>query len=159
MNNPNGSNSIAQIATFQVDHLLLGVNIDIVQEINRHMEITTVPHSPRSVRGVINLRGEVVTVVDIGTLLGLDRNEPTENCRCVVIHWQDERIGMIVDRIADILPIPESKIESPPANVDGVEGRFFQGVHAMEDRVVVLLDIEQLLDTISTNDQPHLASA
>ena len=135
-----------QIATFHVGNLLLGVNIDVVQEINRQLDVTEVPHAPRTVRGVINLRGEVVTVVDIRTLLGMEKREITEKCRCVVIHSQDELVGVLVDSVADILAIPTNEIDPAPANIDGVEGRFFQGVHALDNGVVVLLDVEQLLE-------------
>jgi purine-binding chemotaxis protein CheW len=135
-----------QIATFHVGNLLLGVNIDAIQEINRQLDVTKVPHAPGTVLGVINLRGEVVTVVDIRTLLGMEKREIIDKCRCVVIHSQDELIGVLVDSVADILPIPENQIEPAPANIDGVDGRFFQGVHAMDNGVVVLLDVEQLLE-------------
>ena len=135
-----------QIATFRVSNLLLGVNIDVVQEINRQLDVTEVPHAPDTVLGVINLRGEVVTVVDIRTLLGMEKQEISDSCRCVVIHSQDELIGVLVDSVADILSVPHNEIEPAPANIDGVEGRFFQGVYALGDGVVVLLDVEQLLE-------------
>jgi purine-binding chemotaxis protein CheW len=136
-----------QFATFHVESLLLGVSIDTIQEINRQLDVTQVPHSPDSVRGVINLRGEVVTVVDLRTLLGLKRQTDTHDSRCIVIHLQDELIGLLVDRIADTLTIPADGIEPTPANIDGIEGRFFKGVHTLESGVVVLLDVEQLLET------------
>ena len=112
-----------QISTFFVGDILLGLDISHVQEINRHLDVTAVPHSPSFVRGVINLRGEVVTVVDMRTILGLPRGEVTRDCRNVVIHSEGELIGLIVDQIADILTIPIREIDPPPANVDGVEGR------------------------------------
>ena len=137
---------VPQIATFHVGNLLLGVHIDVVQEINRQLDVTRVPHAPETVLGVINLRGEVVTVVDIRTLLNMPKREITDQCRCVVIHSQDELVGVLVDRVADILSIPQDEIDPAPANIDGVEGRFFQGVHALDNGVVVLLDVEQLLE-------------
>ena len=137
---------IPQIATFHVGNLLLGVNIDVVQEINRQLDVTRVPHAPDTVLGVINLRGEVVTVVDIRTLLGMPKRNITDKCRCVVIHSREELVGVLVDRVADILPIPQNEIDPAPANIDGVEGKFFHGVHALEHGVVVLLDVEQLLE-------------
>ena len=138
--------NIPQIATFHVGNLLLGVNIDLVQEINRQLDVTAVPQSPDTVLGVINLRGEVVTVVDIRTLLGMEKREINDRCRCVVIHSQEEQVGVLVDSVADILSVPQNEIDPAPANIDGVEGRFFQGVHALENGVVVLLDVEQLLE-------------
>lgn len=139
------TDSSLQVATFYVENLLLAIDIDLVQEINRHLEITEVPHAPESVRGVINLRGEVVTVVDMRTILGLPRRAITPECRNVVIHSQGELIGLLVDRIADILSIPAREIDSPPANIDGVEGRFFKGVHTMDSSIAVILDVEEAL--------------
>jgi purine-binding chemotaxis protein CheW len=135
-----------QVATFYIENLLLGVNIDVVQEINRHLEVTEVPHSPPSVRGVVNLRGEVVTVVDLRTLLGLKKRDSETNCKCVVIHSQEELIGVLVDEIADTLSVPQSKIDPPPSNIDGVEGQYFRGVYTLESGVVILLDVQQLLE-------------
>ena len=135
-----------QVVTFYVENLLLGVDIAVVQEINRHLEATNVPHSPECVRGVINLRGEVVTVVDLRTLLGLEKKEPGPDSRCVVIHSQDELIGVLVDQIADTLSIPQNKIDPAPSNIDGVEGQFFKGVYTLDSGVVILLDVQHLLD-------------
>ncbi len=135
------SNSTLQVATFCVDNLLLAIDVDVVQEINRHLTITEVPHAPNTVRGVINLRGEVVTVVDMRTILGLPPGKVTRECRNVVIHSEGELIGLVVDRIADILTIPTSEITPPPANIDGIEGRFFKGVYTTENGIAVILDV------------------
>ncbi len=134
-----------QIATFYVDNLLLGLQINQVQEINRHFEVTAVPQSPGFVRGVINLRGEVVTVVDVRQVLGLPPAELTKSSRNVVIHFGGELVGLMVDQIADILTIDSSDIDSPPANIGGVEGRFFKGVHTTERDIVVILDVDEAL--------------
>lgn len=133
-----------QFATFYVGDLLLGVDIRQVQEINHQLDVTPVPRSPDHVRGVINLRGEVATVVDLRRVLGLEPAEATRESRNLIVHWQDESIGLWVDRIADILTVSASEISPPPSNVDGVDGRFFQGVYTMESEIVVILNIEQV---------------
>lgn len=135
-----------QFATFYVGDLLLGIDIRHVQEINRQLDITPVPNAPAHVRGVINLRGEVATVIDLRTVLGLPKVEPSPSTRNLIVHYQDESIGLWVDRIGDILSVPPNAIAPPPANVDGVDGRFFRGVHTMETEIVVLLDVDQVLD-------------
>ena len=116
-----------QIATFYVGELLLGLDIDGVQEINRLLEITPVAHAADCVCGVINLRGDVVTVLDLRTILQLPATEIGPNTRNVIIRSQDESIGLLVDQVADILAIPQDEISPPPANVSGVDGRFFSG--------------------------------
>jgi purine-binding chemotaxis protein CheW len=134
-----------QFATFYVGHMLLGVDIRVVQEINRQSEITQVPHAPAYVRGVINLRGDVATVVDLRTILGLPTSEASRQSRNLIVHHQGEAIGLLVDRISDILTIREDEISPPPTNVDGVDGRLMSGVCALDSEIVVLLDIDQVL--------------
>lgn len=142
-----------QFATFYVGDLLLGVDIRHVQEINRQLDVTPVPNAPAHVRGVINLRGEVATVIDLRTVLNLPKTDATPTTRNLIVHSQDESIGLWVDSIGDILTVNQDDIAHPPANVDGVDGRFFRGVHTMETVIVVLLDVEQVL-----NDQEGQAA-
>ncbi len=134
-----------QYATFYVGDVLLGVDICAVQEINRQAEATRAPHAPQHVRGVINLRGEVATVIDLRTVLGLPRAEVTRDSRNLIVHSEGEAIGLLVDRVADIVAIDAAEISPPPANLKGIDGRFFHGVHTMDEEIVVLLDVEQVL--------------
>lgn len=134
-----------QFATFYVGDLLLGVDIRLVQEINRQVDITPVPNAPQHVRGVINLRGDVATVIDLRTVLGLPQAEEGRDSRNLIVHSQEEAIGLWVDRISDILTVRPDQISEPPSNVDGVDGKFFLGVHTLETEICVLLDIEQVL--------------
>lgn len=135
-----------QFATFHVGNLLLGVDIRIVQEINRQTDVTAVPNAPPHVRGVINLRGEVATVIDLRTVLGLPRAEESKEARNLIVHSQGEPIGLWIDQISDILAVNPDEIDPPPSNIDGVNGRFFSGVHTLETEIVVLLDVERVLN-------------
>ncbi|MCG8649148.1 MAG: chemotaxis protein CheW [Pirellulales bacterium] len=134
-----------QYVSFLVGDLVLGLPIHQVQEINRHLEITYVPHAQSSIRGVINLRGEVVSVIDLPRVLGLGDAEISGNSRNVIIHHNGELIGLMVDDVADILSIQRSEICPAPANVKGVEGKFFKGVYTTETQIVVILDVEESL--------------
>lgn len=136
---------VQQFATFYVGDLLLGVDIRLVQEINRQLDITPVPSAPKHVRGVINLRGEVATVIDLRTVLGLPEAEVQRDTRNLIVHSQGEAIGLWVDRISDILSVRPEDISEPPSNVDGVDGKFFLGVHTLESDICVLLNVEQVL--------------
>ncbi len=137
--------SAKQYATFYVGDLLLGVDIHQVQEINRQLDVTSVPGAPDFVRGVINLRGDVATVVDLRTLLGLAETEKTRDTRNLIVHSGGEAIGLWVDRISDILEVSDHEINPTPTNLDGIDNRFFIGVYLLETELVVLLDIDQLL--------------
>lgn len=134
-----------QFATFYVGDMILGVDIRLVQEINRQTDITPVPSAPDHVRGVINLRGDVATVIDLRTVLGLPKADPTDENRNLIVHSQGESIGLWVDRISDILTVHADEISPSPANVSGVDSKFILGIHTMEHQLVVLLDIEQVL--------------
>jgi purine-binding chemotaxis protein CheW len=140
-----GKTAELQFATFYVGHMLLGVDIRVVQEINRQSEITQVPHAPDYVRGVINLRGDVATVVDLRRILGLPASEASRQTRNLIVHHQGEAIGLLVDRISDILTLSDDQINPPPTNVDGVDRRLMSGVCTLDSAIVVLLDIDEVL--------------
>lgn len=134
-----------EFATFYVDDVLLGIPIREVQEINRNLDLTAVPHGPAAVRGVMNLRGEVVTVIDLRVVFGLPPGEVTRSARNIVLTSGEERISLLVDRIADVVTAREDRIESPPGNLSGIEDRFFSGVYRLENELLLIVDVEEVL--------------
>lgn len=142
-----------QYATFYVDMLLLGVDIRQVQEINRQLELTDVPQAPECVSGVINLRGEVTTVIDLRTILGLAPIEVTRETRNLIVNSQGESVGFLVDRISDILTLRSDQINPPPTNIGGVQGKYFSGVHTLDTEILVLLNVEEALDFQTDEEQ------
>lgn len=141
----------AQFVTFYVGDLLLGAEIQHVEEINRQVQPTPVAHAHEAVRGVMNLRGEVVTVLDLRNILGLGTTEVTRATRNVIVSAGGESIGLLVDRIADVVNAPWSEIKPPPANLTGVEGRFLQGVYEMQGALLAVLDIAEALGSINND--------
>jgi purine-binding chemotaxis protein CheW len=134
-----------EFVTFYVGDLLIGADIHCVEEINRLIDVTPAPHAPECVRGVINLRGEVVTVVDLRTILGLPHGNVGSQARNVVVRSKGEQIGLLVDRIADVIRARVDEIDPPPANVSGVDGRFFKGVYKLDTELLVILDVDAAL--------------
>jgi purine-binding chemotaxis protein CheW len=134
-----------ELVTFYVGDLLIGAEIEHVEEINRHLDLTPVPQASEFVRGVINLRGDVVTVLDLRKILGLDGAEITAQTRNVVVAYRDERVGLLVDRIAEVVRTRAGDIDPPPANVHGAAGRFFKGVCKLENDLLVVIDVEGVL--------------
>jgi purine-binding chemotaxis protein CheW len=130
-----------EYVTFYVGNLLIGVDIQHVEEINRQVNVTPVPHSPPHVRGVINLRGEVVTVVDLRKVLDMGETEVNQNSRTVVVNSGSEEIGLLVDRVADVMQARTDQIDPPPANISGVDGRFFKGVYKLDKSLLIVLDV------------------
>jgi purine-binding chemotaxis protein CheW len=135
----------AQLVTFHLGDRLLGLPIEVVREILRVEDITPVPDAPAGIRGVINLRGEVVTIVDLRIVLGLDEAEIGPHTRLVVAHSNDEAIGLLVDRVADVVTIDPEEREPLPANSESTESCFFTGVHKVNGELLVGIDLAAVL--------------
>ena len=145
LNKKNVETTELQFATFYVGDILLGVDIRQVQEINRQLSVTDVPHSSKYVRGVINLRGDVATVIDLRNILGLPSAEVTRQSRNLIVHSQGESIGFLVDRISDILTLSSDEISQPPTNIEGVDGSLFKGVFKLEKELLIILEVDAVL--------------
>ena len=141
----NRNNSAVDLATFYVGDALCGIDILNVQEINKHMEITKVPQSPDYVMGILNLRGQIVTIIDIGKKLGLSPTKLSNESRNIIVKSKEEYIGLVVDSIADVVRADSEKVESAPANIGGVQGKFFEGVFKTEDSLIGILNVEEVL--------------
>lgn len=133
-----------QLATFYLGDLRFGVDILEIQEINRERDMTEVPHTPRHVRGVINLRGEVVSILDLKCILALGEAACEKSSRNIILHGEGEPVGLMVDRLSDVVDIDLAEVEPPPANIAGVDARFMRGVFQLEDELLVLLKIGEL---------------
>lgn len=138
-------NRIVELATFFVGEALCGMDILKVQEINKLMERTWVPQAPEYVLGVLNLRGKIVTIIDLGKKLGLSATQLSDAIRNIIVDSQDEYIGLLVDRIGDVVLADWDKVEPPPSNISGVQGKFFEGVYKTENSLVGILDVEEVL--------------
>lgn len=138
-------NKILELATFFIGEALCGIDILNIQEINRHQDVTWVPQAPDYVLGVLNLRGRIVTVIDLGKKLGLSPINADKDNRNIIVDSQDEQIGFLVDRISDVLLADTDKIEAAPANIGGVQGKYFNGVFKTETSLIGVLNIEEVL--------------
>jgi purine-binding chemotaxis protein CheW len=140
-----GLSNEAELVTFYVGDLLLGAEICHVEEINRHVDVTPVADAPASVQGVVNLRGEVVTVLDLRQILGLGHTEAGKSTRNVIVNSEGERIGLLVDRIADVVTAQRGETKASPANLAGAQERFFHGVLELEHDLLAVLNIAEVL--------------
>jgi purine-binding chemotaxis protein CheW len=139
------SNGNIEMATFYVGNALLGMDILKVQEINKILDLTAVPQAPEYVKGILNLRGQIVTIIDLGIKLGLSRIEIGPDTRNIIVNSKNEYIGLLVDRIGDVERTSEAMIEAPPANIGGVKAQFFEGVYKKENSLVGILNVEKVL--------------
>ena len=134
-----------QLATFCLGDLVLGLPICQVQEISRRMDLTKVPHSPDYVRGVINLNGEVITVIDLRRVLGMPSVKHSKCSRNLIVNFDGEAVGLCVDKISDIIAVPAHELSSPLTNANGIEGRFFTGIYTTESSLIAILNIQEAL--------------
>lgn len=135
-----------EMATFYVGKALCGMDILNVQEINKLMDMTTVPQAPNYVMGILNLRGQIVTVIDLGKKLKLGQTELDQTSRNIIVNAKGEYIGLMVSRIGDVVEAEWDKVEPPPANIGGLQGKYFKGVFKTKDRLIGVLDVEKVLD-------------
>ncbi|MBN1844058.1 MAG: chemotaxis protein CheW [Sedimentisphaerales bacterium] len=135
-----------ELVTFYIGDLLMGIDIQQVQEIHSHLELTGVPQAPSIVRGVINLRGQVVTILDLRRILDLGQTDPSGQNRTVVIRQNKENLGLLVDRLGDVITISGAQIESPPANVNDVDSQFFEGICALPSNLLMILQVDKIVN-------------
>jgi len=147
----NLTKNIIELATFYVGNALCGMDILKVQEINKLMEMTKVPQAPEYMVGILNLRGQIVTIIDLGQKLGLGSVEISNESRNIIINAPGEHVGLLVTRISDVVMADPDKIEPAPANMSGVQGSFFTGVYKTENKLIGILDIKEVLRIESDN--------
>lgn len=134
-----------ELVLFQASDILCGLDTIFVQEVIEEIEIRVTPRAPAYVRGVINLRGEIVTVIDLRAKLGDDRPAAGQAITVVIVKSGNEIIGLAVDSVSDVVTADANEIELPPANVSGLSSIFFQGIFKMEKELVAILDIAEVL--------------
>lgn len=136
---------LLQLVSFKIGEEEFGVDILSVQEINRMSQITKVPNTPDFIEGVINLRGRIIPVLDLRVKLGLMKLEHNKNTRIVVVELKGQTVGFIVDEVSEVLRIPKNITEAPPAMVGGIDSEYITSIGKLEDRLLILLDLEKIL--------------
>jgi len=134
----------AKFVTFVLNDETYAVNASRVNEVLRYTEITPVPGAPNFVLGIINLRGDVLTVIDTREVFGLIPQEVTSQSRIVVVELEDFAVGVLVDRVAAVIDLQESKIEPPPHTGSDNAARFIQGVYHYEEELLVLVNFTRM---------------
>lgn len=133
----------SQFCTFYLDKLLFGVELKGVQEVIRSMEMTKLPLAPAVVRGLMNLRGQIVTAVDLRRRLELAPAPPGTRAMNVVVRSDDGAVSLLVDEIGDVVEVEESSFEAPPETLRGSMRSIILGVHKLNDRLMHVLDVEK----------------
>ena len=147
---PTSGGQQLQLVTFEVAGEEFAVDILAVQEINRMMDLTRVPHSPAEVEGVINLRGKIIPVVDLRKRFNMDVSERNESNRIIVVEVVGRVVGFIVDRVHEVLRIDSGIVEPAPSMVCSIDSEFISGVGKLNDRLLILLDVNRLFSAETT---------
>lgn len=139
------SGEVVQVVSFQLGAEEYGVDIAQVQEIIRMVEITHVPRAPRFMEGVINLRGQLIPIIDLRTRFGMKRIEATKSTRIIVTEIGSKRVGIVVDSVSEVNNIPIENVEEAPEMIAGVGTEYIQGVGKMGDRLIIMLDLTMVM--------------
>lgn len=134
-----------QLVAFKLGREEYGVSILQVQEIKRMTDITRVPQTPEYIRGVMNLRGSVLPVLDLKKRLGLPANEVTDDTRIVIVKVADLSVGLIVDAVSEVMAIEQASIENAESVVSGVAANYLDGVGKLDNRLLILLNLEAII--------------
>lgn len=150
-------------STFRLGDQLFGVDVLQVREVNQQLDLTVVPLAAEHICGLINLRGQIVTVFDLGTRIGREARDIGRESHVVVLKTDDElaalrartgrtdlgschdAVGLLVDAVGDVVEVDETDIEPPPANLHGVDSRYLNGVVKLEQELLTLLDVKELV--------------
>jgi purine-binding chemotaxis protein CheW len=138
-----------QVTTFTVSDLLLGLDVRDVQEILRPQEMTPVPLAPAAVEGLINLRGQIVTALDLRERIGLEPRTAEENASRrpmnVVVRTGENATSLLVDTIGDVVDVEAESLEAPPDNLHAGTRELVKGIHKLDGRLLLLLDLDKTL--------------
>jgi purine-binding chemotaxis protein CheW len=144
-----------QIVVFELNAEQYGVNIAVVESIIKMQPITQMPHAPAFVEGVTNLRGKVLPVIDLHKRFNLLPRPADKNSRIIVFAVNGTEVGMIVDGVSEVLTIDEETVEPVPAITTTIESQFITGIAKLDGRLVILLDLNQVL---SSGEEEALAA-
>lgn len=156
-----------QIATFVLGHTRLGVDILLIKEVHRQMTISPIPDAPPHLRGLMNLRGRVVTVIDLDVCLGRPQSETIEDRRLLILKTQaeiqgfvregrigsdaalgEDIVGFLIDRMEDVISVSADRILPPPPNLPDIDGSLIRGVIKQDRRLVILIDVTAVLGDV-----------
>ncbi len=141
------SEEVLQLVSFTLGKEEFGIDILKVQEINRTSSVTRVPNAPHFIEGVINLRGKVIPIVDLRKRFGMSASLHDKNTRIIVVEILSKTVGFIVDSVREVLRIPQAVVDPPPPIVAGISSDYIEGVGKMDDRLLILLNLEKALSS------------
>ncbi|HUJ77351.1 MAG TPA: chemotaxis protein CheW [bacterium] len=138
---------LRQFISFSVGDEEYGLELLRVKEVIRVREITWLPKAPSFVKGIINLRGDVIPIIDLRDKFGLESREQTAQTRVIVVEVEGRLMGMVVDSASQVVRIPADQIEPPPPVMGGLSQDFINGVGKLDDKLIILLNVDAILNS------------
>ena len=136
-----------KVLTFFLFDRLFGIDITLVKEINRNVEYTPVPSSSLHIIGLINMRGQVVTLFDIAMLMGYEEKNREQRVACIILKAQPDdpsQVGFSIDKFGDVVDVEEDQCEPPPANMGIISGEFVRSVVKLENNILIVIEPEKV---------------
>ena len=143
-----GKGNLVQFMTFFLGQELFGVDTLHVQEILTYHKMTPVPCAPDYVKGMLNLRGQILTVVDVRSRLGLEKLEHEEDGMNLIVNSHEGPISLFVDKIGNVVTIPTDQLLPPPGTIRGVAVKYIQEVCQLQDSLLIILNLKSILEII-----------
>jgi purine-binding chemotaxis protein CheW len=151
-------------ATFHLNDQLFGIDILLIREINKQLDLSIVPHAPNYIRGLVNLRGQIVTILDLNRRLSVGDSNLSRHSHSVILKTESEmsaireregrndlmsvqdKVGFLVDDIEDVITVDEQEIEPPLTTLSGIEGKYFSGVVKLENTLMAILNVKRIIE-------------
>lgn len=144
-----------QFCTFYLGDLFFGVEVENVQEVFRYQDMTNVPLAPSAVRGLINLRGQIITAIDLRSRLEMEDWPDGKLPMNVVVRTEEGVVSLLVDEIADVLEVPEENFERPPDTINDITRELVLGVYKLKDKLLLILDTKK---TVHVGQEASMAA-
>jgi len=135
-----------QLCTFVLDSFLMGIEVEDVREVMRNQPITMVPMAPKEIRGLINLRGQIVPVVDLRCRLELSDCDADRVPVLMIVEPDAQTVGLLVDRVEDVIDVAEEDCEPPPGTLQGIGRELIRSAYKLPDRLLLVLDVRRVVD-------------
>lgn len=135
-----------QLVVFELENEFYGINIALVESIIKMQAITQLPQTPAYVKGVTNLRGSVLPVINLRTRFALEAKEDTRQTRIIIVTMGNIKVGVVVDGVSEVLRVSEETIEPLPTLVNSVDSAFLKGIVRLENRLIILLELGKVLN-------------
>ncbi|MGI6364559.1 MAG: chemotaxis protein CheW [Bacillota bacterium] len=147
---------LKQYVVFQLEDELYGVEILQVRGIEKMLPLTRVPNAPSFVKGVCNLRGSVIPVIDLKKRLGLASTGEVSDAKIIIVNVGKQVVGMTIDAAADVVSLDSNQVEPSPTLVSGIDAQFISGVAKVSNRLLIILDMERILTADQIDDLKKL---